>query len=673
MRRRSFLSLSFAFILVSLLLLPLQRLSVAAPSPPLVRHLVPLQQAIDVHTSSISRPNSTTAMLPFYSSNDATVQEGAPSSTDPSNPNLGAGYNLSSYFPFWADGRVRSYLTFDLSSLPADSTIISATLRLYHVGGVDYPGQTRNVTFYRVTENWNEASVTWNNRPNYAESLGSVSTTYDFEGWVTLDLTAQVLAWVGGTQANYGVVAIGPEGTPGVCRLFTSRETIYRPELHVRYLPAPPPVLDVWPGALSARASSTQLPPASRLHISNITNGSLEWSASKVDGATWLALSKSSGSTTPTIPDSLSLTVDASGLAPGTYTEQIRISSSTPNVEGSPLTVTFTLEVVDQLSEIYLPLIVGGGGGSTTPPKVVALIIGIGDYQYLGPAAGLGDLPDDWGTDLPNPPRDVDDFHNLLLVELGVSPTDILRYGGGPDEAGTMAFGENSIRAYPLATRANTVAAFGQLEGMEDEQTTVIFYYSGHGGQTGDDNGDEIDGYDEFIAMYDTITDTVGFVNVLTDDDLAGLLGNLESEHIVVILDSCFSGSMMGATVQASGDLIRRGLVNPMKSDGSFVQSDQAAMAELVASGRVIISAGTGDQGTWESNVLENGVFSYFLGQSLRDSLHDANQNGRISAEEAYWFSKDAVDAWVYANLASHQNPEINDQHFGQMDLTWLP
>jgi len=236
--------------------------------------------------------------------------------------------------------------------------------------------------------------------------------------------------------------------------------------------------------------------------------------------------------------------------------------------------------------------------------------------------------------------------------------------------------------AYPLATRANVIAAFGQLDTMEDEDTTVIFYFSGHGGQTPDEHGDEADGHDEFIAMYDTITTTVGFTNVLTDDDLEGLLGNLESEHIVVILDSCFSGSMMDTTLQASNDLLQRGLVHPIKPRpvANSVHSDQAALAELAGPGRVIITAGTGDQGTWESNMLGHGVFTYFFLQGLQDSLHDANQNGRVSAEEAYWFIRDLVDDWVVANVTPtpenpdpHQNPDMDDQYLGQMDLAWLP
>jgi len=679
MRRRLFFRSLFTFSLVTLLLLSSPWLTVAAPLPPLARQFVPVQPAVDARDSSIVQSNSTTATSVFYPSGDAAVQEGAPNAPDPSNFYLGAGHYQG--FPYGANGRVRSYMRFDLSSLPAGTSIVSATLRLYHAGGADYIGQTRNVTFYRVTGNWSEASVTWNNRPGYAETLGGVTTTYDFVGWLNLDLSNQVRAWAEGNQPNYGVVAIGPEDTPGIYRVFTSRETDHSPELHVRYLPPVPPVLDVQPGLLSVRASGTQSPPVPSLHISNVTRGSLEWTASKTGDASWLVLGKSSGSAMPTTPDNMSLTVNAAGLAPGTYTEQVRISSNTPNVAGSPLTVTFTLEVADYLSNIYLPLVTGGGGIS--PPKTVALIVGIGDYQYLDPApVSSGNLPDGWGFDLPNPPKDVEAFHRLILAKFGTPPNNVLRYGGGSEETPTTAFGEASMLAYPLATRANVIAAFGQLDTMEDEDTTVIFYFSGHGGQTPDEHGDEADGHDEFIAMYDTITTTVGFTNVLTDDDLEGLLGNLESEHIVVILDSCFSGSMMDTTLQASNDLLQRGLVHPIKPRpvANSVHSDQAALAELAGPGRVIITAGTGDQGTWESNMLGHGVFTYFFLQGLQDSLHDANQNGRVSAEEAYWFIRDLVDDWVVANVTPtpenpdpHQNPDMDDQYLGQMDLAWLP
>jgi hypothetical protein len=375
-----------------------------------------------------------------------------------------------------------------------------------------------------------------------------------------------------------------------------------------------------------------------------------------VGSATWLGLGDSSGSVTPTTPDNLPLLVNPSGLPSGVYTEQIRISSNTPNVVGSPMTATFTLEVLDQLSTIYLPIITKSGGGGSNSPNIVALVVGVADYQYLGPASLTGNLPDDWGFDLKQPGRDSQDFVDLLKNEFGVPPAQILRLGD-PSQSGVE-----------LATRANFITRFGQLVQMEGTNTIVILFYSGHGGQIPDLNGDEGDTFDEFIAMFDTNMVGGNYERVITDDDLQVLLALLESRHIVVIIDSCYSGGMIVSAAQTpgSGDLLRRGLVNPLSS-GEI--STQDTLSDLVGPGRLIITGGTGDQSTWESPSLQNGVFTYFFLQGLQDILHDTNQNGNISFEEAYWFSKDVVDYWIYANQAEHQNPDISDQHFGQVEL----
>jgi len=55
--------------------------------------------------------------------------------------------------------------------------------------------------------------------------------------------------------------------------------------------------------------------------------------------------------------------------------------------------------------------------------------------------------------------------------------------------------------------------------------------------------------------------------------------------------------------------------------------------------------------------------------QAWQDALHDTNQNGYISAEEAYWFSRDAADEFIFTAQSVHQNPAINDQYFGQVEL----
>ncbi|GAB4526967.1 MAG: hypothetical protein Kow0063_01770 [Anaerolineae bacterium] len=654
MLKKSVTSSLLVVALLSLLLPPSARVVVAAQPPPLDQVIAPLQPAVGDRPPGLTNDVGAMATTIFYPSADAPVREGAPNSTAPNQLYLGAGYDDG--YLYGSSGRVRFYLHFNLSSLPADCIITEATLRLYQVGGRDYPGVSRTVSLYRVTGNWSEASVTWNNRPGYAEAVGDIHTTYDFLGWRDVDVTDLVRAWVAGSQTNYGVVAIGPESIEGVFRVFASRESTHAPELHVSYIIVPPPVLDVSPGALSIRSSSSGGPTQSSILISNVTANSLNWMATKLGGATWLSLDKSSGSATPISPDTLGLTIDPTGLAVGAYTEQIQINSDTPQVEGSPQTVTLTLEVLDHLGLVYLPLLLKGGGADNTP-QIVALAIGIADYQYLEPPEESGDLPDDPSSgDLFAPIYDLQDFVLYLRNVLDVPDSNIIQLGESK------------------ATKSNVVAAFDQLDAKENRNTVVFIYYSGHGGQVPDSNGDESDGYDEFIAMYEVQAVPGGFTGILTDDELEALLANLDSLHVIIILDSCYSGGMVGATATySSGDLLRRGLGRPAAEGAPFVQEEMMAMTELAGPGRVVLTGGTGGQATWESYSLQNGVFTYFFLEALQDALNDANQNERISAEEAYWFSRDMVDDWVYTNQQAHQNPDISDSHFGQVDLTWLP
>jgi len=63
----------------------------------------------------------------------------------------------------------------------------------------------------------------------------------------------------------------------------------------------------------------------------------------------------------------------------------------------------------------------------------------------------------------------------------------------------------------------------------------LVFTYSGHGSQELDMNGDEADGYDEVICLYD---------GDLSDDGLRFLFNQLPvGVGMTVILDSCFSGT----------------------------------------------------------------------------------------------------------------------------------
>ena len=86
------------------------------------------------------------------------------------------------------------------------------------------------------------------------------------------------------------------------------------------------------------------------------------------------------------------------------------------------------------------------------------------------------------------------------------------------------------------ATRANVKAALQGLIDSTNAGDVAVLTYSGHGTQVTDRSGDESDPYDEAICMYDG--------NVI-DDDLRDILNGIHPQAtLVIISDSCFSGSV---------------------------------------------------------------------------------------------------------------------------------
>jgi hypothetical protein len=76
----------------------------------------------------------------------------------------------------------------------------------------------------------------------------------------------------------------------------------------------------------------------------------------------------------------------------------------------------------------------------------------------------------------------------------------------------------------------------------------VLIYFSTHGSYVADRNGDEEDGRDEVIVLYDTrvIKDSSGetkLENILIDDELGQLLGRIQSKNTMVVMDCCHSGT----------------------------------------------------------------------------------------------------------------------------------
>ena len=118
------------------------------------------------------------------------------------------------------------------------------------------------------------------------------------------------------------------------------------------------------------------------------------------------------------------------------------------------------------------------------------------------------------------------------------------------ETAQMMGFHKNAIKIleHEQATTANVYSIFDDwlVKAIKPEDR-VLIYFSGHGSQVPDENGDELDHFDEVLLLYDTtliVKDGRQTLNgVLHDDRFGKMLAQINSRNILVILDACHSGS----------------------------------------------------------------------------------------------------------------------------------
>jgi hypothetical protein len=99
---------------------------------------------------------------------------------------------------------IRTYIQFDLSTVPANAVVVDADLKLYH-GTNDSDNFT--IGLYKVTSDWDEDTIDWDNQPTCsvdAEITSDIITAAI--AWESWDIDTLVQAWLYGSITNYGVV-----------------------------------------------------------------------------------------------------------------------------------------------------------------------------------------------------------------------------------------------------------------------------------------------------------------------------------------------------------------------------------------------------------------------------------------------------------------------------------
>lgn len=188
-----------------------------------------------------------------------------------------------------------------------------------------------------------------------------------------------------------------------------------------------------------------------------------------------------------------------------------------------------------------LPLLAFGPRDRMAPTHW-ALVVGISDYIHLG---------DGEGGDLLGAEPDARRVRDVLVMARGF-----------PEENVRLLLNHDATKA------AIQESVTGWLVENARPGDNVVIWYSGHGSQKWDEDGDEEDGLDETLAPADVLP--LDTRNDISDDELNDWLGMLPTENVVVVLDNCSSGTgTRDVTPFSSGRLLGRDLDRIERPEGA--------------------------------------------------------------------------------------------------------
>jgi len=152
---------------------------------------------------AIAVENGDPMVYTFHPVADATIKHQYPNSTYGSMNKLLVSPEVYTY-PARTFG-MDILLRCDLSQLPSNSQVLSATLRLYYLGYDVADPAHRELSLFSIMEDWNEQNVTWANQPLLDTTKLSVTTVPNISRqWLEWDVTSNVQNIVNHQQDNCG-------------------------------------------------------------------------------------------------------------------------------------------------------------------------------------------------------------------------------------------------------------------------------------------------------------------------------------------------------------------------------------------------------------------------------------------------------------------------------------
>ena len=160
------------------------------------------------------------------------------------------------------------------------------------------------------------------------------------------------------------------------------------------------------------------------------------------------------------------------------------------------------------------------------------------------------------------------------------------------------------------------------LKNKAGREDMVIIYFAGHGATERDMMSPDGDGLEKYLLPYGADPKDL-YASALPMREISHIFHRIQSERLVFIVDSCYSGASGGRTVSLTG--IRASL-----SDAFL---DRIAGGK----GRIILTASGANEVSSENEELHHGIFTYYLLEGLRGKA-DTDGDGLITVDEVYGY-----------------------------------
>lgn len=244
------------------------------------------------------------------------------------------------------------------------------------------------------------------------------------------------------------------------------------------------------------------------------------------------------------------------------------------------------------------------------PSSSYALVIGIGRYA------------DERIPQLKCTNADAMSFYQLLLD----------KKHAGFNEENMMLLIDEQATLYKIK---NAVSHW--LYKHADEDSTVLVFFAGHGGQESDKTHTEPDGISKYLLPYDCDRDDL-FSSALSSSEFNRMLSTVKARRTVFFMDACYAG---GVTRAGARDV---GVVNDI--------GDKLSQGE----GRIVITSAKHNQRSWEDASLGHGIFTHHLLEALNGRA-DNDEDGYVSVLEIFKYLKDKVPMSARQLANSDQDP----------------